>query len=148
MLQAGGPYLTVAVLCERVLQEQDGVLSAIRIIDRLIRVSAGPSAPGDMEPFSHVLAALVCLKSGQARGRFTLTIRAETPSGQQLDALSLPVQLGGEDQGANLIINIPFTVEHEGLYWFDVMLEDELITRMPLRVIYQPHPASVGRTSP
>jgi hypothetical protein len=33
-MDAGGPYLNAALLCEKVLQERDGVLSIIRIIDR------------------------------------------------------------------------------------------------------------------
>jgi hypothetical protein len=30
-----------------------------------------------------------------------------------------------------------FGVQIPGVYWFDVKLDDELITRMPLRVVYQ-----------
>ena len=30
-----GPFITCACLCEKVLQEKDGILSAVRIIDRM-----------------------------------------------------------------------------------------------------------------
>lgn len=32
-LVSGGPFVAMAVLCERVLREQDGVMSVIRIVD-------------------------------------------------------------------------------------------------------------------
>lgn len=149
MTNGTGPHLAAAFFCERVLQEQDGVLSAIRLIDRLTRVQTGPQAPPDMEPFAHILTILIVFKSGQARGRFTVTLQPETPAGVQLDAVDLPVQLsGGEEQGANIVLNIPFTFEQEGLYWFDVSFEGNLVTRMPMRVLYQPQPQSRGQTSP
>lgn len=28
-------------------------------------------------------------------------------------------------------------VDEEGLYWFDIYMAEELVTRMPLRVLYQ-----------
>lgn len=42
----------------------------------------------------------------------------------------------GEDKGVNLVLNIATTFEHQGLYWFNVYLDDKLLTKMPLRVIY------------
>ena len=60
-------FLQSALICEKVLQEQDGVLSAIRIIDRIafIMVLDGQlsSFPGRPATF------LISLKSGAARGR-------------------------------------------------------------------------------
>ena len=35
MKQADGPFVAAAFICERVLREVDGVLSAMRIIDRV-----------------------------------------------------------------------------------------------------------------
>jgi hypothetical protein len=41
---------------------------------------------------------------------------------------------------------MPYEVTEEGTYWFDVLfspgsgLEDRLLTRIPLRVVYQPQP--------
>jgi len=39
-----------------------------------------------------------------------------------------------------MILNTLFEADQEGLYWFDVIFQNERITRIPLRVIYQPHP--------
>ena len=43
----------------------------------------------------------------------------------------------GEDRGTNLILTLNIVVDQEGVYWFDVLLEDELLTRIPLRILYQ-----------
>ena len=42
-----GPYVCMALLCEKVLNEQDGVLSVIRVIDRITvsRRARGAHAP-------------------------------------------------------------------------------------------------------
>lgn len=45
MISRTGPYLQAALLCERVMEEKDGVLSVIRIIDRLIHTALGPAGP-------------------------------------------------------------------------------------------------------
>jgi hypothetical protein len=45
-----GPHVGIAVLCEKVLQEGDGVLSLIRVVDRIIHSAVGPEAPDEMPP--------------------------------------------------------------------------------------------------
>lgn len=141
MPDTSGPHLTAALICERILQEQDGVISAIRIIDRITRVA---NVPGDsaFEQFQTPIAILICFKSGAARGRHNVTMQVEKPSGEQGPATVFPVQMEGEDRGVNLVLNTMFEPDQEGLYWFDVGFDDERVTRMPLRVVYQPLPAA------
>jgi len=43
----------------------------------------------------------------------------------------------GSDRGVNLILNLRFDAKEQGLYWFNVYLEDQRFTRVPLRLIYQ-----------
>ena len=139
MLSDKGPHLSVAVLCERVLEEKDGVLSLIRIVDRITNAATGPDAPDEMPPAPINLTAVLSFKSGKARGSYTVKLRPEDPSGTQLPALDMPIHFEGEgDRGSNLVVNFNFVAEMAGLYWIDVLFEDDLITRMPLRVIYQP----------
>ena len=61
-----GPYLSAAFLCEKVLEEKDGVKSAIRIIDRVTRTAVGPNPPMEMEPFQYNIVLLLKFKSGLA----------------------------------------------------------------------------------
>lgn len=143
----GGPYVAVAAICERVLQEADGVLSAIRFVDRLMLGFAGPDAPDEMPPLPAQFTLLIAMKSGGARGRYGIHITMEAPSGERMPVeLTLPLMLEGEDRGSNMVIPVGLTFEQEGLYWFDIYLDDplvpeqpeELLTRVPVRVVYQP----------
>ena len=133
------PYLSLAVFCEKVLKETDGVLSAIRIIDRF-------TIPGTSErmPVSTVIfSVLIVLKSGDFRGRAEIELRPTTPSGQLLPIMRFPVNFEGDaDRGVGIGTPIQLQAEEEGLFWFDVSLSvvgggSELLTRIPLRILYQ-----------
>ena len=133
----GGPWLQVAVLCEKVLQEASGTLSAIRIVDRLTATAQGPEAPELMPALLVNLQALIVFRSGEAKGSYTVTLQPVLPSGLKPQSVSAPVLLEGDDRGAHLIFAMNFQAQEEGLYWFEVLLKDELVTRIPLRVVYQ-----------
>ncbi len=132
-----GPFIQTALICERVIQEQDGAITAVRIIDRVYFVADSSGQP--LNP-SHVVWFLITLKSGGARGRYKVEIIREKPSGEREPILESPVLLEGEDRGPNVIVQAGFQPDQEGLYWFDVMLEGKRITRMPLRAVFQPLP--------
>jgi hypothetical protein len=135
----GGPYLQAALICERVLQEQDGVVSAIRVIDRVYFVTDAEGRP--LSP-QHPITLLITLKSGAARGSYSVRIEREKPSGERAPVLEAPIFLEGEDRGANLVVAAAFEPDQQGLYWFDVLFENDLVTRIPLRAIYQQIPTA------
>jgi len=136
-----GPYVQLAVVCEKVLQERDGVLSLIRVIDRLSAVAPGPDAPPELPEGLLRVTYVISLRSGEARGRYPLTVGVETPDGQALPPQTLDVMLEGEDRGVNLILNLGVPAL-EGLYWFSVTLNDQELTRTPFRVTYQRMPGT------
>ncbi|MBA7708114.1 hypothetical protein ES703_117002 [subsurface metagenome] len=131
-----GPYIQVAAFCERVLQEADGVVSLIRIVDRVTHTERGPESPAEMPEFHYPLFLVITLKSGRARGRHDITITPEQPSGETLDPITLSVNLEGEGKGVNVISRIDFSYKMEGLYWFNVQFDNKVITRLPLEVRY------------
>ncbi|OGL09770.1 MAG: hypothetical protein A3F92_12875 [Candidatus Rokubacteria bacterium RIFCSPLOWO2_12_FULL_71_22] len=135
--QTGGPYLHFAVFCENVIEDKQGVLSLIRIIDRTVLTAAGPDAPEKMPPFPFSATIALGFKSGFAKGSWQVRIRPTNPDGQPLPEVSLPMQLEGDDRGQNIVLPVQLTLEQEGLYWFDVFVADALVTRMPFRVVYQ-----------
>ncbi len=132
----GGPYLQMAVICERVLREQDGVLSVIRLIDRLTHTIVGTEMPDPLPPVSYTVWFALAFKSGSARGRQTLRIVQEQPSGLRKDLLEHSLMLEGEDRGANLVAQAQTKFDQEGVYWFDVFLNEQFVTRMPFRLTY------------
>ncbi len=137
-----GPYLQAAVLCEVALTEQDGVVSLIRLVDRITVSAVGFDPPTDMPPQNINLKLVIVLKSGQARSRMTLNVRPEAPSGLQLPAFEAPVFFEGEDRGVNVIVQFQLSADQEGLYWLDILLDAQLLTRVPLRIVYQPQRVS------
>jgi hypothetical protein len=134
-----GPFLSAALLCETVLVEQDGVKSAIRIIDRVTRTAVGSNPPSDMEPFSYQIKLLLKFKSGWARGVHKVKIQPAKPSGELMPELVRSVLFEGEeDRGVDMIIDTRLKLDQTGIYWIYIYLNDELVTQIPLRVVYIP----------
>jgi hypothetical protein len=146
MISSDGPFLNVATVCEKVLQEQDGTLTAVRLIDRVFFML---TPDGSLQLPRHPIVFYIALKSGSARGRFAIDVEREKPSGEVSPIFSFPVLFEGEERGVNIVVNALFEPDQEGLYWFNVRLTDPqerpaadrpLLTRVPLRAVYQPMP--------
>jgi hypothetical protein len=134
----GGPYLTNAFLCEKLLQENDGVPSAIRIIDRW-----NVNGPSDTMPTTIIQGTLVItMKSGVYRGNAQVTITPITPSNNRLPPAVFPVLFEGEDdRGIGVILPMAFPAQESGVYWFEVSLSGQalapqVVTAIPMRVAY------------
>lgn len=135
-----GPHLAAALLCEKVLQEKDSVMSFIRIVDRFPVPEPEPGKPP-----SPVQATLVVVfKAGDTSGKHYIKIRPQKPSGGLLFDQEFPVLFEGQDRGVAIVAPMTLVLDEEGLYWFDVTFEEKLVTRIPLRVLYQ----RVGQSSP
>ena len=153
---SGGPYLVTACFCDKVLQEADGVLSLIRIVDRWNVV--GTTAA--MLP-TFVMGNLVILfKSGTVRGSAQLAITPVTPDGERMTPILAPVLFEGDDErGAGVALPINFPVKDTGLFWFEVALtisgQSQILTFVPMRIVYlqqagaiagmPPQPPNMGR---
>lgn len=116
------------------LKEADGSVSLIRIFDRYSVAAPTPQSPQQPLPLNLV----IMMRSGIFRGPATIKIKATSPSGTDLPTLEFPVHFEGDDERATLLaMNIGFTPPEQGLYWFDVVLDEKLVTRIPLRVVFQ-----------
>ena len=128
------PFVQVACICQAPLQETNGLFSIIRIIDRL--PLQGPT--DEMQPqLLNMLSIVVILKSGEMSGKYTLRVIPQTPSGQRLPPMQMPALFERDERGVILCVPLGLVATEEGLYWFDVMIEQEVLTRIPLRVMYQ-----------
>lgn len=137
-----GPFIA-AMLCERVLEEKDGVKTVVRIIDRVTRQIVGPTVPAAMEPFDYPLTLFIKLTPGNVHGTYGISIHIVDPSGDSEQVGGTTVNFEGqEDRGADIVGPIPFKATMPGVFWFEIYLEDrgkhELLTRLPFRVIYLP----------
>jgi len=81
---------------------------------------------------------VISFKAGFVRGKNTISVRPTSPNGDALPAMEFPVLFEGDaDRGTALAFELNWPVSEEGLFWWDVYLNQELVTRMPLRVAYQ-----------
>ncbi len=137
---AGGPYLTAAFLCEKVLREADGVLSAVRIVDRwnINGTTETLTAPAVIQA-----SLVIMFKSGVYRGNAQLSIVPITPqTNTRMQAIVIPVLFEGEDdKGISLVAPLAFPVQEDGTYWFEVSLAGQalparVLTAIPMRIAY------------
>lgn len=133
MSASGGPYLVAAFFCEKVLREFDGTMSFIRIVDKWT-----VSGPADTMPPTVIQTTLVILmKSGIHRGSSQITVTPTSPSGALMQTITLPALFeGDDDRGVAIVAGMGFPAQESGLYWFDVAVDGQSFTRMPLRVSY------------
>ena len=128
------PHLAVAVFCEKVLKEADGVLSIIRIVDRF-RVRGTTPEMGRQTIHS---TGVIVFRAGFMRGKTTISIKPQSPSKKEMPSIDIPVLFEGDDErGVVIAAETNFEVDEEGLFWFDLAVMGETVTRMPLRVEYQ-----------
>lgn len=132
-----GPWLSLAVICEKVIEDKENRLSLIGLMDRITFAAAGPEAPAQMPPVTISLMVVVGFKSGFARGSYMVGMQPVSPSGKRGPLLSTQLLFEGEDRGANFISQVMANLTEPGLHWFDIMLENRVVTRIPLRIVYQ-----------
>lgn len=65
-----GPYLTAALLCEKVLQEKDETVSVIRMLDRITLTVPASLSPETLPPLPLNLMLFLSFKSGSARKEY------------------------------------------------------------------------------
>jgi len=131
------PYLATAIFCEKVLKEEDGVISAIRIVNRINLATSGPEAPEAMPPIGINLMALVAFNKRGEKEEYILNIRPESAEAIDMAEISIPVNFKEIQINSSAVININFTAKKTGMCWFDLFLDGQLITKMPIVVSYQ-----------
>ncbi|MDI3340870.1 MAG: hypothetical protein QJR03_10085 [Sphaerobacter sp.] len=135
-----GPYLLVAAICQRAQQDQYGSFSLINLLEHLVAGSDDPNAPEQMPPFRLDANLVVMFASGDTVGERMVTIVAEQPDGERLPPVSQRIVLRGNDQRSTIVSNLSLDIAQTGVYWFDVYLDDDLVTRIPLRIGWERGP--------
>lgn len=132
-----GPLLKASAICETVIERKDGVLSLINVIDRII-ITATPGAPPRMPKIARNFVLAVMFTSGEFRGMADVNVTMQSPLGLRRALHGQRVLFEGDDRGVNLIFQMSMEFEEEGLYWFEVSVDQKLLTRTALRMVYSP----------
>ena len=142
------PYLTAALLCEKVLQEKDEGITIVRVIDKLqyrLQAIGELPLPVGTKPIV-AIEGFIGIKSGPITGDHTVKVVVERPNGDRKDVFTFPVKLLGKDQGQNIVMKMGLGIDMDGLFWFDVLFDDEVLTRIPLVVMPLPEPEPQAKT--
>jgi len=133
-----GPHLLAALLCERVLEEKDGVKSLIRVIDRIVTRAGGVDVPETMPPVSISLTLFLVIKAGkEGSGKHQLKVKLVHPASTQPTEMIQGVNIDkAEERGIEVKMLLNLNLKLEGLYWFEVYFDDWFMTRVPLSVLY------------
>jgi len=132
--QSFRPFVQVACICQAPLQEANGGLSIIRITERIL--VAGTT--DEMQPWPvQNLFLVIVLKAGFLRQKAIIKVDTVTPSGKVEPGPEWPALFEGDDRGVAICVPFGLIATEEGLYWIDVLVEKERLTRIPFRVIYQ-----------
>ncbi len=125
-----------ALLCERVLQEVDTVLSFIRIVDRFLRPR--PSAQIPSQPPIQVTLVTAFKGGGVPTGTYKIKVRVFKPEATTpfIEVENDAFFQGPPDMGVTIGTPLLLAGDEEGLYWIDVFFMDQLATRVPFRVIF------------
>lgn len=135
----GGPYLGCAVFCDSILEDKDGVTSAMRIVDT-VNLYIPPEAPSDVpsaaNPIGFTQHLLVIFRPGSALGNHTLKLVVESATGKRKEVSTRELTFTKKKTGGITVrIHAGFTVEKSGMLWLDVILNGKTYTRVPLNVL-------------
>ncbi len=133
-VRAPRPWVQIAAFCQNaIIEANTGALSVIKITDS---VGVAGMAP-EMQPQPIQLTMAIILKSDQMVGQYHVRIRVTSPQGTQTLGQEILFVFEGGPRGVQTILPVGMIATEPGLYWFDIMIENDVITRVPLTVLYQ-----------
>jgi hypothetical protein len=139
------PLIQAACICENVLIDADGTASLIRIIDKF-----QATVPKDLPegiPAGFPVKIFIRLGSGNFKGKGTLSIQSKRPDGTIGGKVDVPVDLPGGTQGVQINTGFLVLKPQNGVYWFDVSWDDEILTSFAGEVILVEGPPTPAATS-
>lgn len=119
-----GPWIQTAVICETVT-ELEGKLVANDIVDGVLIDGGAPVS----------LNLVLALVRGEWQGEIKLHVVAYDPAGEPISAIDVdgdppPIPYAQ----SRIIVPIELVPGQPGVYWFDLSIENQTLTRVPLRV--------------
>lgn len=148
----GGPFIASAVFCQSVSEDSDGVLSALRIVDEvrgIIPSNAPADFPSKEHPVEITLFALIMIRRGDAvAGKHNLKLVIESPKSETKDVFTEEIELPQPPNGAATVkARIVMKLQGQGLYWIDVILDKQRLSRMPLNIVLHREPNDGAKTT-
>jgi len=142
------PLVAVAQFCEKTLEEKDGVLTLVRLIDTLWVHPLPPTlTASETTALVAETTLVITLRSGSISGPQHIDLIGRSPSGRGTIKRGFDFDLLGESHGQTVIFRIGMAVNEMGLFWFDVVWNNEVLTSVPLRLApIQQRPADAAQS--
>lgn len=131
MSVTSGPFVAMAVFCQRVDLQSDGSADVIGIVDG---VALTPQLPDDAPPLVLSVRLVLSLRAGETRGARTIGIRGTYPSGAEGLHAHRVVHFTDERPAVTLNVPVELELPETGVYRFDISSDDTLLTVMTLTV--------------
>lgn len=126
------PYLQTACVCEKILIEPDQVPSIIRIVGKFI-VTPQTIQPADI-PIGFPVSLFISLKGGEFKGKGKVNIFSTRPDGSEGPKSQNEVEFTTPLTTAQIKAEFHVISPQNGIYWFSVLWNEELLTKIPLEV--------------
>jgi len=151
-----GPILLASLICDRVLQEKDEGISAIRLVDQItVGVTHGATSPPSSADLAQALivAPFVCyvllvFKGGRLGTSHVAQVVGHPPEGDSREFEKVPFVVSslieGTPPGQNIVMQLQLVLQKEGVYWFEVRLDGRRVRAIPLRVAFALVPLQTG----
>ncbi|MBA3356179.1 MAG: hypothetical protein H0U18_09645 [Pyrinomonadaceae bacterium] len=133
-----GPWVAFAVLCEKTIEDKLGRLTLINMVDQInVTPQQGQSAPDEPLAVPVRLIAAIGFKGGILKGPADIKLQITKPNGEAGPSMTVSALFQGDERGTNLITDLNLTLSEEGLYWIEVLVQEQIMTRIPLRLALQ-----------
>ena len=133
-----GPWVSFAVLCEKTIEDKVGRLSLINIVDQVnFTPPQGQDSADQPTAVPIRLVAAIGFKGGILKGPADVKLQIIKPNGEQGPNITASVLFQGEERGTNIITDMNLVLNDEGLYWVEIYVQNQIMTRIPLRLLIQ-----------
>ena len=133
-----GPWVSFAVLCEKTIEDKLGRLTLINIVDQVnFTPPQGQDSVDQPLAVPIKLVAAIGFKSGVLKGPNEIKLQFMKPSGERGPSMQVSALFQGDERGTNLITEMNLVLNEEGLYWVEVYVQEQFMTRIPLRLAFQ-----------
>ena len=126
------PFVQAAFICEQLLLEKDDVVSAIRIVDNF-QAKIPKNLPEGM-PAGFPINIFIRLGSGDIKGPGRISVQSRRPDGTLGGKAETTVEFPGGGRGIQFKTGFHVLAPQNGLYWFDVYWNDEILTSISAEV--------------
>jgi hypothetical protein len=126
-----GPYVGLAVFCTRIDRQADGSIDIIGVVESVNLAS--PFSP-PLTNNSLMMTVVVSVRGGTLRGALPLAIRGHYPDGTPGTTLSQLVEFTDAQPTVTMALPIQIAIGDLGVYWFDITLNQRLLTRIALDI--------------